>query len=295
MGLIMVKLLAGAVFFILVALLMMTSMQTQLLFPTGAVGPPGPLPREAMQVSVETSDGNTLHGIHIPPTSPPQKPRTIGARSLSGIGERSLPPGQASIPMASTLILGFGGNAWNGSDVAAYLHQIFPETDVVAFHYRGYRPSTGNPSAEALLADAPLVHTFAVDLVKPERTVAVGFSIGSGVAASLAKRRPLDGLILVTAFDSLKAAASDLHPWAPVGPFFEHELNTVDFLKDAQVPVAIISGEHDMLIRPARTEALRPQVPNLVFDRTIDGAGHNDIYLRPEFEAAMREALAALR
>ena len=59
-----------------------------------------------------------------------------------------------------TLILGFGGNAWNGSDVAAYLHQIFPQADVIAFHYRGYRPSTGSPSAEALLADAPLVHDF---------------------------------------------------------------------------------------------------------------------------------------
>ena len=242
----------------------MTSLQTQLIFPVNAVGPAGPLPRGSAPVSAETPDGNTLHGIHIPP---------------------------ASAGKSRTLILGFGGNAWNGSDVAAYLHQVFPEADVVAFHYRGYRPSTGSPSAEALLADAPLVHDFAVDRVKPDRTIAVGFSIGSGVAASLAKRRKLDGLILVTAFDSLKAAASDLYPWAPVGPFFEHELDTVEFLKGAQVPMAIISGEHDMLIRPARTEALRRKVPNLVFDRTIQGAGHNDIYIRPEFKQAMREAL----
>jgi pimeloyl-ACP methyl ester carboxylesterase len=243
---------------------MMPSLQTQLIFPTHAVGPAGPLPRSAVPVSIETPDGNTLHGIHVPP---------------------------ASAGKARTLILGFGGNAWNGSDIAAYLHQVYPQADVVAFHYRGYRPSTGNPSATALLADAPLVHKFAVDLVKPDRTIAVGFSIGSGVAASLAKYRPLDGLILVTAFDSLKAAASDLYPWAPVGPFFEHELDTVNFLKDAQVAVAIISGEHDMLIRPVRTEALRRQVPNLVYDRTIQGAGHNDIYVRPEFQKALHEAL----
>ena len=90
------------------------------------------------------------------------------------------------------------------------------------------------------------------------------------------------------------SAAADLYPWAPVGPFFEHELDTVGLLKDAQLPVAIISGEHDVLIRPARTEALRRKVPNLVFDRTIEGAGHNDIYVRPEFQAAMREALDRL-
>jgi len=247
---------------------MIAAMQTQMLFPTGAVGPPGPLPAAAVRVSIETPDGNTLHGIHIPPASAATKPRT--------------------------LILGFGGNAWNGADVAAYLHQVFPQADVIVFHYRGYRPSTGSPSAETLLADAPMVHKFAVDRVKPERTVAVGFSIGSGVAASLAKNHDLDGLILVTPFDSLKAAASDLYPWLPIGRFFQHEMNTAEFLKGARVPVAIIAGEYDTLIRPPRTEALRNKVPNLVFDRTIAQAGHNDIYHRPEFQAEMREALATL-
>ena len=246
---------------------MIVALQTQMLFPTGAVGPPGPLPRSSVQVSLETPDGNTLHGVHIPPASE-GKPRT--------------------------LILGFGGNAWNGSDVAGYLHQIFPQTDVVVFHYRGYRPSTGSPSAKALLADAPLVHQFAIDLVKPDRTIAIGFSIGSGVAASIAKSPTLDGLILVTPFDSLKAAASDLFPWLPIGPFFEHEMNTAQFLKGAKLPVAIIAGEYDTLILPARTDALRKKVPNLVFDRTIVGAGHNDIYVRPEFEDAMRESLTAI-
>ena len=254
---------------ILVAfLLLMISLQTQLLFPTHAVGPAGPLPRGAVRISVETSGSKTLHGIHIPPASASEEPRT--------------------------LVLGFGGNAWNGADVAALLHQTFPQAAVVAFHYRGYRPSTGSPSAEALLADAPLVHDAAVDRVKPERTIAVGFSIGSGIAASLAGRRPLDGMILVTPFDSLKAAASDLYPWLPVAIFFEHELNTAAFLKDQRVPVAIIAGERDTLIRPARTDALRRQVPNLVYDRTIAGAGHNDIYQRPEFGQAMGEALHAL-
>jgi pimeloyl-ACP methyl ester carboxylesterase len=145
-----------------------------------------------------------------------------------------------------------------------------------------------------LLADAPLIHDFAVDRVKPDRTIAVGFSIGSGVAASLAGQRPLDGLILVTPFDSLKAAASDLYPWLPVAAFFQHELNTAAYLRDAQVPVAMIAGARDTLIRPARTQALRGQVPNLVYDRTIDGAGHNDIYSRPEFQQAMGEAWDAL-
>lgn len=242
-------------------------MQTQMLFPTGAVGPPGPLPPGAVQLALDTPDGHKLHGVHIP------------ARAIAG---------------DRTLVLGFGGNAWNGSDVAAYLHEIYPESDVIAFHYRGYRPSTGSPSAEALMADAPVIHDFAVARVKPQRTVAAGFSIGSGVAASLAAGRTLDGLILVTPFDSLKAAASDLYPWLPIGPFFEHEMDAAAPLKGSNVPVAILAGERDNLIRPARTDALRRQVLNLAYDRTIPGAGHNDIYSRPEFQQSMREALDSL-
>ena len=252
----------------MVFVLLMVSLQTPLVFPAHAVGPAGPLPRGATHLTVETSDGDTLHGIHIPAASAARTPRT--------------------------LVLGFGGNAWNGADVATQLHSSFPHAEVVVFHYRGYAPSTGTPSATALLADAPLVHDVAVERVKPDRTIAVGFSIGSAVTASLAARRPLDGLILVTPFDSLKAAASDLYPWLPVATFFEHELNTAAYLKDARVPVAMISGDRDTLIRPARTQALRQQVTNLVYDRIIAGAGHNDIYQRPEYEQAMVEALDVL-
>jgi pimeloyl-ACP methyl ester carboxylesterase len=237
----------------------------EMLFPAHAVGPPGPVPASAQQVSLRTPEGVTLHGVHIPPAAE-------GGQRL--------------------LILGFGGNAWNGSDVAVYLHRLYPEADVIAFHYRGYRPSSGKASAAALLADAPLVRDFAVDRVKPDATVAAGFSIGSGVAASLASKKLVDGAILVTPFDSLKAAAADLFPWLPVSLFFNDEIDAGTMLAAADTPVAIVAGERDTLIRPARTEGLRRKARNLVFDRTIPGAGHNDIYERPDFMAAMQEALA---
>ena len=240
---------------------------SDMLFPIHAVPSPGPLPPRAKLVSVAAGDGAMLHGVHVPP--------------VTAAGPK-------------TLILGFGGNAWNGSDVAAYLHRLYPDVDVVVFHYRGYRPSTGKPSADALVADAPLVRDYAVRLVQPEATVAVGFSIGSGVAASLAGEGRVDAAILVTPFDSLKAAAADMFPWLPVGLFFHQEIDAAGFLANADVPIAILAGERDTLILPARTAGLRRRARTIVFDRTIAGAGHNDIYDRPEFVAAMRDALAAV-
>lgn len=242
--------------------------QEQLLFPTGAVPAAGPLPPGAERVEVRTPDGDMLYGVHLPPAVKEAGP--------------------------TTLIIGFGGNAWNGQHVAEYLHELFPKAEVVAFHYRGYRPSTGRPSAEALIADAPLLFDKVVERLEPDRIVAVGFSIGSGVAASLSRRRKLDGLVLVTPFDSLKAVAQQLYPWLPVGPFFQHELPAADDLADNGTPVAIIAAERDEIIPSRRTDALRKRVPRLMFDRTIPGAGHNDIYSRDDFQLSMREALSAV-
>ncbi len=78
-----------------------------MLFPVHAVPSPGPLPAGARKVTVTVADGTILHGVSIAPVDRTER---------------------------STLILGFGGNAWNGSDVAAFLHRLYPEAHVVAFH-----------------------------------------------------------------------------------------------------------------------------------------------------------------
>ena len=245
----------------------MFEFQSHLIFPVHAVPAAGPLPRGAERLSLRTPDGETLHGVRIPPDEP---------------------------DASKTLILGFGGNAWNAQDVAEYLHELYSEHEVVAFHYRGYAPSTGEPGGEALVADAPLVYDAAVDKVKPARVVAVGFSIGTGIAAQLSSERQLAGLILVTPFDSLKAVAQSMYPWLPIGPFFSHEIDAATPLKKGEVPVAIIAAARDEIVPGERTDALRRIVPNLVFDRTIARAGHNDIYSRSDFHEAMDQALVAL-
>jgi uncharacterized protein len=246
----------------------MFEFQSHLIFPTHAVPAAGPWPDGAERLSLKSAGGQDLVGIRIPADEPAKAP---------------------------TLILGFGGNGWNAQDVAEYLHELFPDEEVVTFHYRGYSPSKGSPSAEALIADAPRVYDFAVERVKPRRIVGVGFSIGSGIAARLAATRRLDGLILVTPFDSLRAVAQAMYPWLPIGPFFEHEIEAAAALGTVDVPVAIIAAEHDQIVPSERTQALRKDVRQLVFDRTIDGAGHNDIYAQSDFRDAMREAFERIK
>ncbi len=156
---------------------------------------------------------------------------------------------------------------------ALMLHDLYPDADVVAFYYRGYPPSAGAPGTAALDADALLIDDALRARLHPDRLVVAGFSVGSGVAAYLAAHRPVDGLILVTPFDSLAAVAGDHYPWVPVRLLLRYNMEPAVDLHGAAMPVAIIAGGRDTLIPAARTDALRHAIPRLVFDRTIHGGG----------------------
>lgn len=248
-----------------VAVLVMALAQGALLFPRWAMGTAPALPASAVDLRLERPGGAVLAG-HL----------------LRGSQE------------GGPLILGFGGNAWDGAAMVLFLRRAFPGNDVAAFHYRGYAPSTGRPTAAALQEDAVAVYDH---LASGRDVVAVGFSIGAGPAAHLAGARPLAGVMLITAFDSLEALARGHYPWAPVGWLLRHHMAPADDLAGSAVPVALITAGGDTIIPAARTEALRQVLagtsPGIVFDKTIAG-GHNDIYARPELIEAMRAALTAL-
>jgi fermentation-respiration switch protein FrsA (DUF1100 family) len=86
-----------------------------------------------------------------------------------------------------------------------------------------------------------------------------------------------------------------MFPWLPIGPIFEHEIDAASALEKLEVPVAILAAGRDEIVPSERTEGLRKHVKHLVFDRTIAGAGHNDIYARSDFHEAMREAADRLK
>jgi hypothetical protein len=108
-----------------------------------------------------------------------------------------------------------------------------------------------------------------------------------------ARHRPVAGLILVTPFDSLEALARQLYWWAPVGLLLRHRMPTLEFVRGALAPTAVIIAEHAKIVPARRSAPLRQAVSNVVFGRTID-AGHNDLYDHPDFAEAMRAALAAI-
>ncbi len=239
--------------------------QDQLIFPRGAAGDPAyRLPAHAERITLQTEQDHRIVGYLI---------RALG----SGRG----------------LVLGFTGNAWNAADCAVFLAQRLPDYDVAVFHYRGYPPSEGEPGEAALFADAELVHDTLVRGLSPERVYAVGFSLGSGVAAYLAAVRPLDGVVLVTPFDSIEALARQRYPLVPVRWLLKHPFRSDRHLADRDLPVAVLVARDDKVVPRQRSEALVRVLRRPVLYEVLPGS-HSGIYDLPEIDRALRRALAAI-
>ncbi len=221
---------------------------------------------------------------------PPDAERlTLQVEAVDLVGLR-LPPAGGD----PTTLIAFGGNAWNADALALYLRSVFPEREIVAFHYRGYGPSAGRPSAAALLKDALAIHDAIAAARTEPRIIAIGLSIGAGPAAHLAAERPVDGLVLITPFDTLRALARQHYPWVPVGALLRHEMDVAGAVSRTTAPVAIITAAGDTIIPAERSAVVRDSARNLVFDRSLDGLGHNDIYGTQRFEDVLREAVARI-
>ena len=267
MGLFKIAVGVGVAYLALILLIALA--QDRLLFPRWAMrGGAVPLPPAAERVTVDVPGVGPLAGVFL--------------------------PAEVAPPAEAALLLGFGGNAWDADLLAIYLHSVFPDRDVVTFHYRGYGPSAGQPGAEAILADSARIYDEITAAHEAERIVAVGLSLGAGPAAHLASLRPVHGLILVTPFDSIEALARDLYPWLPVRLLLRHRMDVAGALARSSAKVAVIAAEQDEIVPPRRTEALRRATDDVVMDRVIAGVGHNDIYDSSAFVAAMRDALSVI-
>jgi pimeloyl-ACP methyl ester carboxylesterase len=252
--------------------------QTSMIFP-GTRLPSRPLdqPMSPKRLSIEVEAGVALAGLAFSPKA------ADGAASEQHPSQRR------------ELLIAFGGNAQDADVLGQELAQQFPAMDIVVFHYRGYGDSTGSPSEDALFRDALAIFDHAIERFRPDAVYAMGISLGSGVAAYLSKERVLTGVLLVTPYDSIENVAKNAYPWLPVGLLLKHRFDSTKIMSSNTTPAAIVAAANDQVIRPERTDALRKTIPNLVFDKTIEEAGHGDIHGLEVYWEALRAALVSLR
>ena len=127
-------------------------------------------------------------------------------------------------------------------------------------------------------------------MVPPERIILHGQSLGGAVAADLAARRPVDGLILESTFVSAVRVVTVVP--MPFDPF-----NTLGKLKSISCPILVIHGRADRIIKFWHGEKLYDNANEPKQFLWVDNAGHNDLSMvaGEQYEQKLKNFAAELQ
>jgi fermentation-respiration switch protein FrsA (DUF1100 family) len=186
---------------------------------------------------------------------------------------------------------GNAGNISDRLDLASLLLEA--GAGVLLLEYRGYGCSDGKPSEENTYRDAQAAyHWLRAKGLPGTSIIAYGESLGGGVAAELALREKVGGLILQSTFTSIPDVGAELFPWLPVRLVSTIKYNTRAKLPRMRVPALILHSRQDDLIAFHHAEENFAAANEPKFLRELRG-GHNDTLWasRPQMLAAVREFL----
>ena len=170
----------------------------------------------------------------------------------------------------------FQGNAGNALDRMSLIERLRAagaRGRICVADYPGYGSAPGSPSQPSLTKTAER----ALDAM-PAGAIVVGESLGTGVAAQGAARRPdkVRGMILITPFESMTAAAAHHYPWLPVRLLLLDRFDSAAALKTFSCPVALIVADNDETTPPDGARRLFSALagPRQVWE--AKSSGHNE-------------------
>jgi len=177
------------------------------------------------------------------------------------------------------LLIYYGGNAEEISWFIVNYIDKFKNVSVASFNYRGYGSSEGKPSEDALFSDALLIYDALAERedVDPENIFVMGRSLGTGVAVHVASKREVRGVILTSAYDSVKNIAQANYPLVPIPLLLKHKFDSIAKTPLVTEPSLFLIASEDRTIPPSHTEKLMEKWGGKKEKVVIEGANHDTI------------------
>ena len=216
------------------------------------------------------------------PGSPAPSAETLGARGLTAWPDALTYRGYIGIDEGKytrgTVVV-FHGNAGTAADRAYYVKALsLLGYRVVLAEYPVYGGRAGVLGEKAFVKDGVETVRLAYEQFGGPIFL-LGESLGCGVAAGVSRETSvkIEGIILITPWDTLKAVARAKFPYLPVGLFLKDKYDTVDNLRSFKGRIAVVGAERDELIPIGHAINLYDSVGGSAKQMwTIKSAGHND-------------------
>ena len=194
------------------------------------------------------------------------------------------------VPSAETTVVLFHGNAGEAVDRLHYVEALdFLNARLLLVEYPGYGTRTGRPSEATLLADGRETLVRLRQAFPDGPLHVVGESLGAGVAAgvvgskALAAPRPrIDGLVLLTPWNTLGAVAKHHYRFLPVEWLLKDRFPSARYLDDLEAMKVVVLAERDEVVPARFGEALYEALPAPKTRVLVDGAAHNDWFAQAD-------------
>jgi uncharacterized protein len=172
----------------------------------------------------------------------------------------------------------------NGACIA-YCTNIFDQLrrqglNVIIPDFEGFGMSGGKASEKGCYAAADAAYDFLIGpgRVDNRRIVVIGWSLGAAAAIDLASRRPVAGLVTISAFTNLADMARQMVHWVPVSFVLKYRFDNLSKLARITCPILIVHGTTDELVPFWMAAKLAAAAHGNVQRYNVQGAGHNDIF-----------------
>lgn len=156
------------------------------------------------------------------------------------------------------LVIFFNGSGSESSQMIPHMKNL-KGWDVALVNYRGFGTSSGTPGQEKVLEDALFLYDqFSIrEDIDPDRIVAMGYSLGTGVAVHLSARRDVAGTILVAPYDQLTLIGFKRSPaYAPFSGIMKHYFNSAALAPGITTPALVLVGSMDTNVPPKLSKRL---------------------------------------
>lgn len=193
--------------------------------------------------------------------------------------------------MVTIINHGQGGNL-----TAAYATttmMIACNSSAFVYDYQGYGHSTGKPNLNGICHDGSSAYQYVRQALhfKPSQIIEFGESLGSGVAANVAKDHPCAGVMLFAPYASLLRTARE-HFWFlnlyPDWLFPYKDIETLSFVRQEHPPILMLHGTQDPVISCRQAEDIaRSAVDPLTFVE-YSSCGHGQFFGRRTTETLHR-------